>query len=879
MVIYKSLRTRIVIYFIFLALLVTAGITSLAIVQARNILREELSQNLTLIGNEVYHVVNNMVARAILDVQMLTGNTVLCSNDISFETKQAELLRFKKTLRNYEDLTILDTNGTILVSTDYNLRGSPMHKSYFLEALKGRCAISRVHAVPDPFKLVINFAGPLYDTQKKLIGVLSVQLNMNTIWNMIKHIHIGRTGYVFIIDSDNTIIASPDKGNLLLQISAELDAQINQLLTLLRYRDTAATHMIGAFFDIGKLTQQEKELTTAHIDWKIIVIQREEEAFSLLYTFILQVVILATIFFVLITLLGIRYSRSITMPIKRLAQTALKIGEGKFDQHVNIEEEDEIGQLAKSFNLMTGNLKASHEKLKKEISERKQVEEVHTRLITAIEQADETVVITDKPGKIIYTNPAFESQTGYTSEESAGQNINIVKSDKHEKSFYEQIWKTISKGQTWKGYYKNKKKDGTLYDNAATISPIKNPDGEITGFVNIGRDVTEEYKLQEQLRQSQKMESIGTLAGGIAHDFNNILAAVIGFAELSINDVGDRPRTHESLKQVLKAAYRAKELVGQILAFSRSKTLKRVQIKTTPIVNEVCKFIRSSLPTTIEIKQVINTMNDCIMSDPTQFQQILMNLCTNAGHAMMETGGVLEVLLEETALNEDDLLTYPELKSGSYLRLSVKDNGYGISKEYLERIFEPYFTTKDLGEGTGLGLAVVHGIINDYGGAIRVYSEAGKGTVFHVLFPLIKKNEVADNIEGSGPLPVGTEAIMLIDDEEPLVMVGTIILEELGYRVTGFTSPEVALDMFTNSKDSYDLIITDKTMPKMTGLVLSAGIKKVRPDIPILLCTGFQDKDIDDKVEIAGITDYVMKPLNRREIAIAVRKVLDKKTV
>ena len=513
-----------------------------------------------------------------------------------------------------------------------------------------------------------------------------------------------------------------------------------------------------------------------------------------------------------------------------------------------------------------------------DITDRKQAEEKRMQLTTAIEQADETIVITDKQGGIIYTNPAFEHITGFTPEETIGQNINIVKSDKNDTSFYEKIWNTISMGQRWKGYLKNKKKDGTLYDNAATISPIKDSQGEITTFVNIGRDVTHEIKREEQLRQSQKMDSIGTLAGGIAHDFNNLLSAIIGFTELSIDEVEDRPRTHESLKYVLEAADRAKDLVGQILTFSRSKTLNRVQIKTTPIVKEVCKFIRSSLPTTIEIRQQLTAKNDWIMSDPTQFQQVLMNLCTNAGHAMMETGGVLEILLEETDLNEDLPLSYPDLKPGAFLKLSVKDTGYGISKENLERIFEPYFTTKELGEGTGLGLAVVHGIVKDYGGDINVYSEIGKGTVFHVLLPLIEGAEESYKSDSSGPLPTGREAIMLVDDEELLVKVGTKMLERLGYRVTGFTSPEKALDMFKSSKDSYDLIITDKTMPKMTGLDLAEGIKKVRPDIPILLCTGFQDKNIDDKVKKAGITEYIMKPLNKREMAVAVRKVLGKKT-
>jgi len=395
-------------------------------------------------------------------------------------------------------------------------------------------------------------------------------------------------------------------------------------------------------------------------------------------------------------------------------------------------------------------------------------------------------------------------------------------------------------------------------------------------FKRVQRTSETQKKMAKQLLQAQKMESIGTLAGGIAHDFNNILGVILGYTELSLDDVEDRPKTYRSLQEVLKATNRAKDMVSQILTFSRSTPINRVQINTIPIVKEVCKFIRSSMPTTIKIIQNITAKHDFIMADPTQFHQILMNLCTNAGHAMNETGGELEVLLEEINLNENDLLTYSALKPGAYLKLTVKDTGYGISKDNLKRIFEPYVTTKELGEGTGLGLAVVHGIVKEYMGDIKVYSEEGHGTVFHVLFPLIKQAEEIISVS-SEPLPKGTETIMLVDDEEQLVNVGTNILERFGYTVTGFTNPKEALEMFKNTKEAYDLIITDKTMPKMTGLDLAKEIKKIRPDIPILLCTGFQDKDIEAKVQEVGITGYVMKPLNKREVAVAVREMLDKK--
>ncbi|MDX1314299.1 MAG: PAS domain S-box protein [Eudoraea sp.] len=511
-----------------------------------------------------------------------------------------------------------------------------------------------------------------------------------------------------------------------------------------------------------------------------------------------------------------------------------------------------------------------------DVTELKKSEEELKRLATAIEQADESIVIADRDGIIGYVNPAFERITGYSRDETIGQKTNILKSGEQGDQFYREFWDTVSQGKVWRGHFINKKKDGSLYNEEATITPIKNPDGAVINYVAVKRDVSKELKTEEQLRQAQKMESIGTLAGGIAHDFNNILGVIMGYTELSLDDVSDRPDTYQSLKEVLAASNRAKDLVSQILTFSRAADLEKRPTKTIPIVKEVCKFMRSSLPSTITIDQNISARNDRIMADPTQIHQILMNLCTNAGHAMQETGGELSVMLEEVSLQEDDLESFVSLDAGSYLKLSVKDTGTGISKENIVRIFEPYYTTKEQGKGTGLGLAVVHGIVKEYGGDIKVYSDVGKGTAFHILFPLIEK-EKADQPEEIQQIPTGTEKILFVDDEESLVTVGKLVLERLGYKVEGLTSAEKALECLKTSIEAYDLVVTDKTMPGMTGFDLAGEIRKFSPDIPILLCTGFQEKNIEDRIQEMDINGYILKPINKREVAEKIRAILDNK--
>ncbi|MCD6334697.1 MAG: response regulator [Candidatus Latescibacteria bacterium] len=386
------------------------------------------------------------------------------------------------------------------------------------------------------------------------------------------------------------------------------------------------------------------------------------------------------------------------------------------------------------------------------------------------------------------------------------------------------------------------------------------------------REIEERKQVEKQLRQAQKMEAIGTLAGGIAHDFNNILAVILGFTEIALNMPEDT-RTQHWLKQVLKAGERAKELVQQILAFSRETEQERKPVRITPILKETLKLLSASLPATIEIREDV-AASGTILGDPTQIHQVLMNLCTNAAYAMREEGGVLTVSQSDVELDVEAAARYPNLPPGSYLRLIVSDTGHGMDRAVMERIFDPYFTTKEPNEGTGLGLSVVHGIVQSYGGVITVDSEPGKGTSFHVVLPRIDREDTP-KAETFAPLPTGNERILFIDDEEMLVEMGQEMLESLGYDVVALTNNLEALETFRAQPDRFDLVITDQTMPHKTGAELARELLRIRPDIPIILCTGFSEIITEKQAEATGIRRFLMKPILRREMAQTIRDLLD----
>ena len=423
--------------------------------------------------------------------------------------------------------------------------------------------------------------------------------------------------------------------------------------------------------------------------------------------------------------------------------------------------------------------------------------------------------------------------------------------------------------------------DGIIKHIKADAMVIRDQSGKAVRMIGINSDITEQVRAEEErqtleahLQQAQKMEAIGTLAGGIAHDFNNILGAILGYAEMAYEDSLSGSVNPSDLNQVVEASHRAKDLVKQILAFSRQAEAQKIPMRPVAMVKESIKLLRSSIPTTIDIQQDIDSKTNPILADPTQIHQIIMNLCTNAYHAMEETGGRLSLSLRNKALTGQDLVSVPDVQPGHFVQLSIRDTGSGITREIQKKIFEPYFTTKEAGKGTGMGLAIVHGIVKDYGGFITCQSEIGVGTVFEICLPSFLE-QIVPETKHFNLIPVGTERILFIDDEEILAKMGQTMLERLGYSVTTKMSSIEALTTFKNQPDTFDLVITDQTMPGMTGVNLARSMLQIRPDLPIILCTGYSSQVSKEKAESYGIKGFAMKPLARKDISTLIRKVLD----
>lgn len=478
------------------------------------------------------------------------------------------------------------------------------------------------------------------------------------------------------------------------------------------------------------------------------------------------------------------------------------------------------------------------------------------------------VAVIAPSGEIVQANPALCRMFGYRPDELLGCNPAVLYGPDSSVFQLEDFPATLCRHFV--------RSDGTTFFGETFASEIRDDQGALLGNLEVIRDLSDrlaalrqQRQLEDQLRQSQKMAAIGTLAGGIAHDFNNLLAAILGYAELAQLKLSPGIPPYREVEQILKAGNKAAELVNQILAFSRKETTKQMVLQPVPLIKEVIKLLRGTIPATITIREQIHDSGRMILANPTQVHQVVMNLCTNAFHAMEEEGGEMTVSLEAVDKQHND----HDVRQ--WLRISVIDTGPGIAPEIRERIFEPYFTTKPSGKGTGMGLAVVHGIVHRHGGWIEMESILGQGTSVHVYFPQTSGKENAAPQKETAGLPGGKESVLVIDDEQMVADYLRGSLERLGYRVAVCSDGVSALAVFERDPGAFDLVITDQTMPGKTGFEVARTMLALRPDLPVILCSGFSSALSPERVAAAGIRKFMMKPVSLYDLIPTVRFLLD----
>ena len=510
----------------------------------------------------------------------------------------------------------------------------------------------------------------------------------------------------------------------------------------------------------------------------------------------------------------------------------------------------------------------------RDITSHKRARAERMQLMAAIEQVGEAIVMTDAQGNIQFVNPAFQEITGYSQKEVVGQNTRILKSGEQDDLFYRNLWGTISKGGNWSGRIVNKRKDGSLYTEETTISPVRDEAGQIVNYVAVQRDISDHLRLAAQLQQAQKMEAVGLLAGGVAHDYNNMLSVILGYGELALGSVETTHPLHASLKEIIKAAKRSKDITRQLLAFARKQMIKPVVLDLNQAVESMLKMLRPLIGEDIALVWLPEKGLAQVNMDPAQIDQILANLCVNAQDAIADVG-TITIGTKNAVVDEAYCVDHADCVAGEYVLLSVTDDGCGMDQETIGQIFEPFFTSKGVGKGTGLGLSTVYGIVKQNNGFLDVHSSPGMGTTFSVYLPRHVGQAFDITRKISAELPRGAgETVLLVEDEPALLTMGKAILEQLGYRVLAAGMPSEAMELAAAHANEIRLLLTDVVMPEMNGRDLAERMQGLYPNMKTLFMSGYTIDVIAHRGVLDDGVAFIQKPFSMKDLAVKVGAAL-----
>ena len=931
---FAKIRTRLTITFIGLAvlpILLLGGFIAVKSYKAAQLEAMNITKETALrVAGEVENFIRGMVDH----IEVIT--MVYGLHDLNRPEQQEmlnELLAFQKA---FDEITLLDPLGNELVQVNRtklvikdNL-GSRADKEEFSKLLQTKkLYFGPVLFRKDTGEPYMTCSVPYFDPQTgKISGIIVGDLRLKRIWDFLATLKLRPGEQVYITDEKGLVIAHKNPSIVLRGTTADLSQGAD--------RKQQSTHRGGLLGDHAIIGFHHIVLGDQHL--QVVSEWNTRHALALAHRMLLIIglgtlVALAVAVLVMIPVVG-----NIVRPLQKLALTARKIEEGDLTVQAEVTGDDEIGELAHAFNGMTAKLLGSMTDLQTEVNERSVIQKALERelLINESLASVSKVMLATEDTRELYNEVLLRAKAltasehgyvGYIDQKTAdlvcptitsmmgrkcqveGEDLKIKFSPDAEGEYSHLLGASLN---SKKPFFTNSPSthpaskgcpaghvaihrflsipvlfhDRLIGQLAVANSSADYQERDIEALERLGRlyaltlnqiqALQEKEKLLSELRQSQKMEAIGILAGGIAHDFNNILTPILGYSELALQRLAPEDELYADIEAIYQAGDRAKELIKRILTFSRQRKDELTPLQIQPILKETIKLLRSSLPTTIEIRQNIDPNCGAVISDLTQFQQIVMNLGTNASHAMEESGGILEISWQQISLSDGDALIRQGLPPGATACLTISDTGCGMDKATLDKIFDPYFTTKEQGKGTGMGLAMVHGIILNHHGHINVYSEPGQGTSFKIYLPIISEETERHKTTARAEAVGGTERILLVDDEEAIANMLRSMLERLGYQVHLITNSLEALEVFRAQPDAFDLVITDQTMPKLTGGELAKELLAVRADIPIILCTGFSASLTEELAKNLGIREYIMKPVIFQELNQKIRAVLNK---